>query len=185
MQRAVLLVVHVHHDGLAIGADVIVVDELRQRDRATLQLVLQLRVLLLQQVIVVQLDVEHVAAVLDIPHARLPEHTQQIHVSDADLTQPVESISIPGAFVHGSASFQLSPPCLAVCALKVCLLQDARDDCAQVLGLVLVSRLTRKDHGLRVILHCVRMLGDQYVMQPAAAALEVLIPANVILFARG
>ena len=68
----VLVVVHLHHSCLVLRADCVIVEEFGADKSLPLQLTIQLRVPLLQYLLLHQFRLEEIPAVLNVLHTRLP-----------------------------------------------------------------------------------------------------------------
>ena len=175
---AALFVVPVHHSALVCGVHAVIVEILAHLASLAAELSHQLRILLLQQVVVHKCHLKQVPAVLDIFHARLPEQVQQIHPPDGNIPQSVELRLVPEDTVYPCAAFELVVPCIRVRLLEFVLLQDHRHDSRQHFRLGFVALLPRQDIGRRIVVHSIGVLVGDAVEQPAAGGLHwvVLIP---------
>ena len=160
------LVVPVHHHALSAGVHGVVVDVLLHINGVAFQLALQLRVLLLQQILVHQVDHKQVPALLNVRDPRLPEQFQQVDLLNGHIAQAVFLAGIPEHAVGRRAVLQLLPPVVGVGLLIVVVLQNHRQDRGEGLGAVLVAALPGQHHRLRVVVHRVGVLIENAVEQP-------------------
>ena len=166
------LVVPVHYHALVVRVHVVVID-IAPRVGHAAQLVLELRVRLLQQVIVLKRHNEHVSTLVDVVHARLPVDRKQVNALDRHVAQAVLRVFVPHHGQHARAALELAPPHLVVGILKPLLLQDDRQDRGQHLRRLPVSLLARKHDRLGIVVHRVSMLVGNVVHQPRAGRLRI------------
>ena len=179
-----LFVVDLDHRGLAVGGHAVVGGKAGGGKARVLELSLQLGVALAELLVVLQPRVEKVPALLDVLHARLPEHVQQIHPLDGDIPQPSGLFRVPEHLVDPRPGLELLPHGGRVGLLKAVLLQDHRQDFGQDPRLLPVVRLPGQDRGLGVGVHGVGVLGHDHVVQPARGRLEALLALGVFSFLR-
>ena len=169
-RRAVLpglFVVPVHHHALVRGVNALVVNVLCHFQRAA-GVAFQLGVLGPQLFVVGHRQAEQVGAVLDVHHAGLPVHHQQIHALDGDVSHAVPQPRVPEDALHAGALLELAPPGVAVHLLVFCLFQQHRQDLGKHLGGLLVVRCPGQHVGFRVVVHGIRVLVGNAVEQPPA-----------------
>ena len=183
----ILVVVDFDHRVLVLRAYRIVIQELGAGECLSFQLVRNLRELFCQQFLVYQLRMEEEPAFLNVGNARLPIHIQQVHTFHCNVTQAVELALIPHHLVAAGTRLELLPHGITVSCLKVVLFQDAGNNVRKAFGLLLVSSLTGQNVGLRIALHGIGVLADDYVVQPAGFTGKAAVSANIgfLLFLHG
>ena len=168
------LVVPVHHDALVAGVNGIVVDIFLHIHGVAAHSAFQLRVLLIQQVIVHQINDKQVAGLLNIGNSGFPEQFQQVDFPDVDVSQAVILGGVPEHAIGGGSMFQLLPPVVGVGLLEVVALQNDREDGGQNLCAFLVAALSRQGNRLREVVHSVRVLVHNAVEKPCAGRLRAV-----------
>ena len=121
-----------------------------------------------------QLRAEKVLRLLYVRDPRLPKQVQHVHAADAHVAQPVQLFVVPEHAVHGAPGLQLVPPRLGIRPPEPVVFQQHRQDTAQRLCLLPVSRLPGQHRRLRIAVHGVRVLAEDAVHQPAAGRPHVL-----------
>ena len=175
------LVVDVHDIALAVGRDAVVAEKARERPVLSSEFALELRIAPLELPVVPQLDVEKVPALLDVPHAGLPEHAEQVAALDPDIAQTVVPVGVPGDLVHAGAGLELVPPGVGVDLLEAGLLHDHGQHVGEHVRLLPVAGLAGQDQRLGVVFHGVGVLGDDDVVQPSALGPKLPAEADVLL----
>ena len=170
---ALAAVVRLDDGALAVEAHRVVVEEARRSEWVAAQPTAQLRELLLQLVVVLEVRAEHELAALDVGDARLPEEVQEVDALDRDVAEAAELVGVPADAVGGGAGLELLPHRVRPRALEGVLFEDAGHDGGEQLGLGAVVGLTGEDDGFGVGLHGVGVLGDDDVVEPAADGAEV------------
>ena len=167
------LVVPIHHHRFVGGVDTLVVLVSGHREGLAAQLAAQVRVLLLQQIRVLEADVEQVPALLDVADSRLPVDVERVNHPDCYVSQPVLCLLVPDDGVHRRAVFELFPPVVRVRLFEVRSLQDARYNVREGLCRLLVGLLPGVNVGLWEIVHRVGVLVGDDVKEPPAGRLHV------------
>ena len=129
--------------------------------------------MLLQSLLVRHFGYEYVPAFLDVCDARLPEHVQQIHLAYGHVAQPAQLLLVPEYPVNACARLQFLPKHVRIHFFEVVLLQNARNNIAQALRLLLVPFFPWQNVRLWVILDPVRMLGYDHIKKPCAGVLRL------------
>ena len=174
------LVVPVHHSALVAHIDVLIVDVLLHIEGVAGQLAFEEGILSLQQILVHQFHGEHIAALLDILDASLPEHIQQVDLLDVDVAKAVLQTIVPEDAVAASALLQLVPCSVIVGLLELVALKDHRHDLTQLLGMRFVALLTRQHIGFRVVVHEVSVLVGKAVEKPRRGGSGIILVAGLL-----
>ena len=174
-RRICLVVVHLDDRRLVIGAHRIVIQEFGADDILPLQFSLQLRIPLLQHILVHKLRLEEIPALLDVLHPRLPVQVQQIHPKYADIPHAAKLVLVPNDLVASCSRLALLPHGIVVHGLKIVLLQHTGDDGTKHLCLRLVPLLPGQNVRLRVCLHGICVLGGNHIVKPCAPGVEALL----------
>ena len=168
-----LFVVPVHDSALVARVDGIVVDVLGQLHRRAAELVRELRVILFEDVVVLERDVEQVLAALNVRDAGLPEQIDKVRVHDVDVSEPVVLGRVPEDAVHAGPALDFVVLLVVVGSLEAALVQNNRDDRRKDLRLVLVTLLPRQDVRGREVVHCVGVFVGNAVQKPCARRLHL------------
>ena len=157
------LIIHIHHQRFVVRGYRIVVQEFGYLGGVAPETARQLRVLVTEPVVVPQLHMEHIGAVLQILHPRLPEQVQQVHLADGDFAL---SLAVPKDLIAAGAGFELVPPDVGIGGFKVALAQHHRQNGAQLPGRIPVPRLLGQNGAGGIGVHGVGVLGHNDVAQP-------------------
>ena len=175
-----LLVIDLDDGGLAVGGDRVVIEEAGGRKAAVFELPPELRVLLLESVVVLEPRMEQVAAVLDVAFSGLPEDVEQVDALDGDVAEAAGLVRVPEDLVRPGPGLELLPHGLRVGLLEAVLLEDDRQDLRQDAGLLPVVGLAGQDVRLGKGVHGVGVLGDDHIVQPAADGLKAAEPVGAL-----
>ena len=115
---------------------------------------------------------KQVPALLNVLDPRLPVNVQQVKIVDINVAQPIFLLRVPPDEIRAGTVLQLAPPGICIHFLKLRRLHDAGENGGQLLGLLLVSRLSRKHVRLRVVVHRVGVLVGDGVKQPCGGRLR-------------
>ena len=91
----VLLVVPVDDDRLVRGINAVIRLVFVDGYLCAVQMSLQLRIRLLQLLLVLKRDKENIAAILNVVDPRLPDQVQDIDLLDVNVPQPVQLVAVP------------------------------------------------------------------------------------------
>ena len=177
------LVVPIHNQGLILGLAGILLMVFFQRQGTAAQLALQLGVHLLQLLIVPGLYTEEVLGLLNIRNTGLPEQIEYIHLTKADITQPVQLFRIPENAGYLGAASELIIPAITVNLLILAMIQDYRDHRRQLLCLRLILLLTGQNVRHRKVVHGICVLICNGIKQPSADRFHLIravCSANVL-----
>ena len=171
----IFLVIPVHHHRLVVKIDDVVRVVLLLDLRIGVELSSQLRVLLDQQIVVHHLRQEDVLRLLQIPHARLPEERQNIHLLHRDIPESVQLRRIPLHVPDERALLELRPLAVRIDLFEVVLFKNDRQHRGKLRRLLPVVRFPRADGRGRIGRDRVRVLAHDDVEKPRRRPLVVLL----------
>ena len=169
------LIVPIHHYRLAAGLHHVVEHVAAHVQSRCASVQLQPRIPFLQHLSILQHGIEHVAAVLQIDNAGLPEKLQQVNAFQRNIAQPARRGGVPEHARRPRARLELIPPQIGVQPLHSALLQYDRQHLAQHPSRVRVALFSRQHDRLRLIIHCVRVLIQNGIEQPRAHRLHLIL----------